>query len=168
MTIKTKAYLENLKKFLNIDDLKELNENHYAKLGEYLELHQQSDVFRDLIKSLPSISPVLTSAIKMMNETYNNIISSGNYEIDSIKEIILSLNKLIEKENLSDNDKDKIFDLIKEYKITLDEQLTRNHELKKYIIGGGTLVTITLAVIVYKMVGGKGGEELITKAISKT
>lgn len=167
MTIKTKAYIDNLKQYLGVTDLNQINDTHSEKISQYLDKNQSSDVFKEILKSLPDLIPVVTASIKMMEDTYTKIIESGNYDINTIKEIIISLNKLIEKDNLTEKDKDRIFELMSQYKQTLDEQLERNHELKKYILGGSTFVAVALVFFVYKAAGGKGGEEIVQNVISK-
>ncbi|MFZ1323472.1 MAG: hypothetical protein WAT71_18120, partial [Ignavibacteria bacterium] len=77
------------------------------------------------------------------------------------------LNKLVEKDSLSDKDKDRVFDLLNEYKKTLDETIRGNRDLKKMMIGASSVIALSFVYIIYKSVGGKGGEQILANAPQK-
>ena len=169
MSVKSDVYLNNLKQHLGINDINEVNEDHAEEILKYINLHSDVEVFKELVKIIPDFISYAKETITNMNKTLRAIINSGVSEVNDLKEIIVQLNKMLENEKLTEKDKDRIFDLIIRFQDTLKEQMRSNAELKKIItkgtIGVGALVTLMIGgYIIYKIVGGKGGEKVVSEA----
>lgn len=160
--IQTKIYLNSLGKFLDISSLKKVNKNHAELIADYLQRFWEPDIFRDLFKDLADIKFVVKSVIKNMEIIYKGIIKSGNKDVDSLKEIVLNLNMLVNKYHLNEADRDRIFDLMNEFNKALNYKLKGNPDLKSFIYGGSTILLAPLTYASYKALGGRKNEDILT------
>ena len=167
ISIKTKIYLENLKKFLGVSSLNKITKNDVKLIAEYLQRYPEPKIFCDLLNDLLDFKYVIKSAIKNMEIIYKGIIKSGHRDVDSLKDIVLNINLLINKYNISEKDKDKIFDLMTDYNKLLDEKLKGNTDLRNLIYGGNTIIFSVLTYAFYKALGGKKPEEILTNTTNK-
>jgi hypothetical protein len=165
--IKTKIYLDNLRRFLEISNLNKINKNHIVLIAEYIQRYKEPEIFRDILRDLLDFKYVIKSAINNMEIICKEIIKSGKYNVDSLKDIILNLRLLIDKENFIEKDKDRIFDLMTEYNKILDEKLKGNNDLKKLIYGGSTINLSIITYAFYKALGGKKPEEILKNTTNK-
>jgi hypothetical protein len=165
--VKTKLYLNNLGKFLEISSFNKININHIELISEYLQKYQEPEIFRDLLKDLLDFKNVINYAIKNMRIIYMGIIKSGNIDADSLNDIILNIRLLNDKVSLSEKDKDNILGLMTEYSKTLDEKLKGNNDLKNMVYGGSIITLSILTYAFYKALGGKKGEEILKNTTKK-
>lgn len=167
ISIKTKIYLENLKKFLGISSLNKINKNHIKLIAEYIQRYKEPEIFRDLLKDLVDFNCVIKSAINNMEIIYKEIVKFGKEDAEPFKEIILNLQMLINKGNLAEKEKNRIFDLMTDYNKTLNEKLEVNYDLKNLIYGGSTIILSALTYAFYKALGGKKPEDILTNTTNK-
>jgi len=181
MSVKSDIYLNNLKLHLGINSLDQITEDHAEEILNFIKKHQDTEVLKELVKIMPDFFSFAKKANEEMNKTCNNIIKAGIIEINVLREIILQLSTMLENEKLSENDKERVFDLIKKFQTTLQDLIDKHQQLKVLIIKGtisvGLLSTAMFGgFLIYKAIGGKGGEEafanasknLIEKSLEKT
>jgi|WetSurMetagenome_2_1015567.scaffolds.fasta_scaffold01743_12 hypothetical protein len=167
ISIKTKIYLDNLRKFLEISEIKKINKNHILLIQEYLLRYQEPKIFRDLLKDLINFKYVVKSAIKNMEIIYKEIVKSGRYEVSSLKDIIINLHLIIDKESSKKDDKDRVFDLMTEYNKILYDKLKGNSDLKNLVYGESTIILNILTYAFYKALGGKKAEEILKDSTAR-
>jgi hypothetical protein len=165
--IKTKIYLDNLRSFLGVSSLNKITKNDIKLIAEYLQRYPEPEIFCDLLNDLLDFKYVIKSAIKNMEIIYKGIIKSGQRDVDSLKDIVLNINLLINKYNISEKDKKKIFDLMTDYNRLLDEKLKGNNDLINLIYGGSTILLSILTYAFYKALGGKKPEDILTNTTNK-
>jgi len=169
MSIKSDVYLNNLKLHLGINSLDEITEDHAEEILKYIKKHQDTEVLKELVKIMPDFFSFAQKANEEMNKTCNNIIKAGIIEVNVLKEIILQLSAMLENEKLSENDKEKIFDLIKQFQNNLQDLINKHQQLKMLIVKGTISVALLSTamfggLLIYKAIGGKGGEEAFANA----
>jgi len=167
LTIKTKLYLEDLKKFLEISNISKINTNHAELIEEYIQRYREPEIFRDLLKDLLDFNYVIKSVINNMGIVYREITKFKEYNANPFKEIILNLNMLLDKDDLTLKDKNRIFDLISDYNKVLEDNLKGNNDLRNLLYDGNTITLSILTYAFYKALGGKNGEEILKNATSK-
>ncbi|MFX0137299.1 MAG: hypothetical protein ACFFDN_26915 [Candidatus Hodarchaeota archaeon] len=168
MSIKSNAYLTNLKLHLGVNSLNEITEDHAKEILKYIKKHDDPEVLKELMKIMPDFFSFAKEANKNLNKTYHDIVKAGISDVNALKEIIMQLNKELDNNNLTEKDKDRIFDLIKEFQNILKKIIVDNTTIRKMIIAGAFLSTTMLGgLIIYKAFGGKGGEEAFAKASEK-
>lgn len=165
--IETKIYLNNLGEFLEISSLNKINKSHIEMISEYLQRYQEPEIFRDLLKDLLDFRCVIKSAINNMEIIYKEIVKSGHTDAGSLKDIVLNIHMLINKDNLSEKDKERIFDLLIDFNRLIDDKLKGNNDLKNLIYGGRTVTLSILTYAFYKALGGKRGEEILIDTTNK-
>jgi hypothetical protein len=165
--VKTKIYLVNLGKFLEISSLNKININHAEMISRYLQIYREPEIFRDLLKDLLDFRYVINSAIKNMEIIYKEISKYEKNDVESLKEIILNIRLLNDKDYLAEKNKDRILDLITEYSKILEDKLKGAHDLKNLVYGGSTITLNILVYGFYKALGGKRGNEILKTATEK-
>ena len=165
--VKTKIYLVNLGKFLELSSLNKINTNHAEMISEYLQIYQEPEIFRDLLKDLLDFQYVINSAINNMKIIYKEISKYGKIDVSSLNEILLNIRLLNDKEYLEDKDKNRILALITEYCKILDDKLKGAHDLKNLVYGGSTIVLNILVYGFYKALGGKKANDILKSSTEK-
>lgn len=168
MSLKSDLYLNNLKLHLGIRDLSQIKEEHSEKIFEYMKLHEDKDVIKELFKTLPNFLSFAQESLKKMSGIVREMISAGETEVETLKVIITQLNDLLKHDHLGDREKDRIFDLMDRYSTMLDEQLKRNNTLRGEVfyglLGYATFTLILGGFIIYKSLGGTKGGDFIVEA----
>ena len=167
INVKTKIYLANLGKFLDISSQRKINKNHAELISEYITKYQKPEIFRDLLKDLLNFKYVINFSVKNMKIVCNAIFKSGYINVDSLNDIVLNIRTLNDKVSLSENDKDKILDLMTEFSKVLDVKLKGNKDLKDMVYGGSIITLSILTYGFYKALGGKNGEEILKNTSKK-
>lgn len=165
--VKTKIYLVNLGKFLEISSFNKINISHAGMIAKYLQIYQEPEIFRDLLKDLLDFKYVINSAVKNMKIIYKEISKYGKKDVESLKEIILNIRMLNDKEYLEEEDKDRILNLISEYIKILDDKLKGAHDLKNLVYGGSTIILNILVYAFYKALGGKRAGDILKNSTEK-
>jgi hypothetical protein len=165
--VKTRIYLVNLGKFLEISGPNKVNINHSEMISEYLQMYSEPEIFRDILKDLLDFRYVVKSAIKNMEIICKGISKYGKDNVYSLKEIILNIRLLNDKDYLEEKNKDRILDLITEYSKTLGDKLKGSPDLKNLVYGGSTIILNILVYAFYKALGGKKGNEILKTASEK-
>ena len=164
MSLKSDLYLNNLKLHLGIRDLSQIKDEHSEKIFEYVKLHEDKDVIKELFKTLPDFLSFAQEGLKQMSEIVKKLIAAGEKDVEDLKVIITQLNDLLKCDHLTDQDKDKIFDLMDKYSTMLEDQLKRNFIERMGILSVVSFTVFMGVFLIYKSLGGKKGEDFIVEA----
>jgi hypothetical protein len=134
MTIKGNIFRNNLKQFIGVHSLDQINEKHSNEIINFMKMHHDIAGVKEAVTGLPNFIPNARAVLEAMSSTFNPIVQSMDTEVLALKELIGQLNSMLGKDQFSQSDRDKIFDLIDKFTGMLAKQLEKNADLKKTIV----------------------------------
>jgi hypothetical protein len=162
MSIKGDIFRNNLKQSLGVQSLDQINAEHTQGIIDFMSMHHDRASVREAVTGLPNFIPNTKAVLEAMSSTFISIVKSTETEVLALKEIIVQLNNMLDKPNVSQKDRDKIFDLIDRFSAILTNQLEKNSELKKGLIDilgkiGAVAVIVGGAIITQALKRNSGG-----------
>jgi hypothetical protein len=154
---KSDALIIALLNHLGIKDLSEINDTHIGKIVDFLKVYPDSDIVKEIIKTYADFLTYARDTITGFNNILSELIKSEAVNVEHLKSIIQQLIVLVDQNNISEKDKDRIFDLIQDFRIMLDKELERIDRRKRMIIIAATGITgVAVFTTTYFVLGKEG------------
>jgi hypothetical protein len=145
MGMKSRAYIRKLKSFLETEDLTNLSDEQLDKLDKFVSEHPDIDVLGELLIELGGKGSVGNFIVEHLHSILKQVVDAGVEDVSRLQEIINQTTARLESNNLTENDRRQLHDLLKEFANILRDKSMRNDRLRLVIIGGAFVTVILVA-----------------------
>lgn len=147
---------EKVKKILNINSFREMKKE---KIIELITMSNSLDkeTYKKIIEQIPNFNNVLNEFLDGGKEIVKSSKELGDKEIETLNNISDSIKELLKDDKLTDNQKDKLIDLLCEIVKTIPEIGEKNRlqfldMLKIFANCAGSIAMIMAAIVGVKFI----------------
>lgn len=145
MGIKSKVYIRKLKSYLGTENLTNLSDEQLEKLNRFVVDHPDTDVLGELLVEIGGKGSASKLIVVNLQKTLKEVIDAGIEDVIRLQEIINQTMAKLESDNLTEDDRQQLNSLLREFAQILRDKMLRNDQLRLAIAGGAFLTVLLVA-----------------------
>ena len=149
------------KKVLKALKIKDFSELAPEGVGKFVSVFADMDpeVAKKALEQIPDLASATKEMVSQYKEIVNKGLDSGDASVkpfyEACKQILDSLDRELQKDNLTQAERDHIIEQMMDVAMMMDEKDQKHKEFVKDVLKTGAQVVVVAGVVLASLIGGK-------------